>query len=64
MQHAKETTKQIIDINTKTAQTLEQNTRHMTSAAQDANSRFNAFIDNNTNTASGTTTTTSTPSTA
>ena len=42
LQHAKDTTKQMIDINTKTAQTLEQNTRQMASAAQDAYTRNNA----------------------
>jgi hypothetical protein len=49
LQHAKDTTKQIIDINTKTAQTLEQNTRQMTSAAQDAYARNNASLSTNTN---------------
>ncbi|MGN6630456.1 MAG: hypothetical protein ACTHKJ_11410 [Candidatus Nitrosocosmicus sp.] len=57
--------KAVIDINTKTAQTLEQNSREVARACQAANSRFNASIDNNTNTASGTTTaTTSTTFTA
>ena len=42
MQHAKENTKQIFDINTKTAKTFEQNTREVTKAAQDSASRFNA----------------------
>ncbi|MGN6623121.1 MAG: hypothetical protein ACTHKK_03170 [Candidatus Nitrosocosmicus sp.] len=46
LQHAKDTTKQIIDINTKTAQTLEQNTRQITSAAQDAYARNNASYNN------------------
>src|SRR6188472_330776 len=44
MQNAKENTKQILDINTKTVQTFEQNTREVARAAQDANSRFNASI--------------------
>src|SRR6478735_6193072 len=44
MQHAKENTKQIFDINAKTAKTFEQNTREVARAAQDANSRFNASI--------------------
>src|SRR3954470_10671746 len=39
MQHAKENTKQILDINTKTAKTFEQNTIEVARAAQDANSR-------------------------
>jgi hypothetical protein len=47
MQHAKENTKQIFDINAKTAQTFEQNSRELTRAAQDANTRFNASINNN-----------------
>jgi hypothetical protein len=57
VQHAKDTTKQIFDINTKAAQTFEQNGREVAAAAaQDANTRFNASINNN-NT-SGTTSTT------
>src|SRR3954466_15594448 len=71
MQHAKENTKQIFDINTKTAKTIEQNSRELTKAAQDSASRFNASI-NNSNSGSGrsnigistTTTTTSTASVA
>ena len=49
MEHAKENTKQIFDINTKTAKTFEQNTREVARAAQDANSRFNTSV----NTGSG-----------
>ena len=63
VQHAKDTTKQIFDINTKTAQTLEQNSREVTRAAQDASSRFNtSFTNNQDNTAntSGTNTTSTT----
>ena len=44
MQHAKENTKQIFDINAKTAKTFEQNSRELTRAAQDANTRFNASL--------------------
>ncbi|MGN6708397.1 MAG: hypothetical protein ACTHKF_03520, partial [Candidatus Nitrosocosmicus sp.] len=63
-QHAKDTTKQIIDINTKTAQTLEQNTRQITSAAQDAYARNNASFNVNTNNpAAGTSSSTTTSST-
>ena len=58
MQHAKENTKQILDINTKTAKTFEQNSREVARAAQDANTRFNASINNN-NTNTTTTSTTS-----
>src|SRR4051794_20043694 len=47
MQHAKENTKQILDINSKAAKTFEQNTREVTKAAQDSASRFNASISNN-----------------
>jgi hypothetical protein len=63
MQHAKENTKQIFDINTKTAKTLEQNTK----AVQDSASRFNtSFTNNQGNTAntSGTTSTTTTSTTS
>jgi hypothetical protein len=56
MQHAKENTKQIFDINSKTAKTFEQNTREVARAAQDANTRFNTSINNDNN--SGTTSTT------
>src|SRR6478736_6752811 len=47
MKHAKENTKQIFDINAKTAQTFEQNSRELARAAQDSASRFNASINNN-----------------
>src|SRR5690242_4499628 len=50
LQHAKDTAKQIFDINTKSAQALEQNSREVARAAQDANSRLNASLNNNTNT--------------
>src|SRR3954469_9251906 len=63
MQHAKENTKQIFDINTKTAKTFEQNSKELTKAAQDSASRFNASVNSgsgssNTRTTSSTTTTT------
>ena len=67
VQHAKDTTKQIFDINTKAAQTLEQNSREVTRAAQDASSRFNiSFTNNQDNTAntSGTTSTKSSTTTS
>ena len=57
VQHAKDTTKQIIDINTKAAQTLEQNSKEVARAAQDANTRFNASIDSNSDSGSSTYTT-------
>jgi hypothetical protein len=46
MQQAKDNSKQILDINSKTAQTIEQNSRELTRAAQDANTRFNTSIHN------------------
>ena len=58
MQHAKENTKQILDINTKTAKTFEQNTREVARAAQDAKSRFNSSIGSTSNTAGTTSSTT------
>src|SRR6476619_8426139 len=67
MQNAKENTKQILDINTKTAQTFEQNSRELARAAQDSASRFNASINNNSGSGRsniGTSTTTSTASVA
>src|SRR3954469_20124845 len=44
MQHAKENTKQIFDINSNAAKTFEQNSRELTKAAQDSASRFNASV--------------------
>jgi len=58
MQNAKENTKQILNINAKTAQTFEQNSRELARAAQDANSRFNASIGSSSNTAGTTSSTT------
>jgi hypothetical protein len=49
IQHAKDTTKQIFYINSKTAQTFEQNSKEVARAAQDTNTRFNASINNNNN---------------
>jgi len=62
MQHAKENTKQIFDINTKTAQTFEQNSREVARAAKDSASRFNSSIGSSSGT--GTSTTTATSSTS
>jgi hypothetical protein len=58
LQHAKDTTKQIFDINSKTAKNFEQNSREVARAAHDANSRFNTSVNTNTDTSSGTTSTT------
>ena len=66
MQHAKDTTKQIFDINSKTAKTFEQNSRELTrTAALDVSSNFNTSVNsgsgrsNNTGTSSSKTTSTS-----
>src|SRR4051812_43646993 len=68
MQHAKENTKQIFDINSKAAKTFEQNSREKARAAQDSASRFNTSISNNnsgrSNTGSSSSTTTSATSVA
>jgi len=63
MQHAKENTKQIFDINTKTAKTIEQNSRDVAKAAQDANSRFNASVNSGSGSSSNTSGTTSSTTT-
>src|SRR6478735_6188676 len=64
MQHAKENTKQIFDINTKAAKTFEQNSKELTAAAQDSASRFNASVNrgngSGSSSNSGTTSTTTT----
>jgi len=60
MHHAKENTKQIFDINTKTAKTLEQNTK----AVQDSASRFNTSFTNNQGNIANTSGTTSTTTTS
>ena len=53
MQHAKENTKQIFEINSKAAKTFEQNTREVTKAAQDSTSRFNASVNSGSGSGSG-----------
>src|SRR6476659_1809242 len=62
MEHAKENTKQIFNINTKTAKTFEKNTREVARAAKDSASRFNSSIGSSSGT--GTSTTTATSSTS
>ena len=67
MQHAKDNSKQIFNQNVNVAKTIEQNTRDIVDSAQDANTRFNASINNNSgsgrsNTGSSSSTTTSTTS--
>src|SRR4051794_23733890 len=66
MQHAKDRSKQIFNQNVNAAKTFEQNSKELTAAAQDASSRFNASINNNSGssntvykTTTGTTTSTS-----
>jgi hypothetical protein len=69
MQHAKDNSKQMFNQNVNAAKTLEQNSKDIVAAAQDANTRFNASINNNSgsgrsNTGSSSSTTTSTTSVA
>jgi hypothetical protein len=64
MQHAKENTKQIFDINSKAAKTFEQNAREVRAAARDTSSRFKASINNNINSGSNTNSTTTGTSSA
>ena len=60
VQHAKDTTKQIIEINTNAAKTFEQNSREVARAVQDANTRFDTSINSGRgNNTAGTTYTTS-----
>ena len=59
------TLKQIIDINAKTAQTFEQNSREVARAAKDSASRFNASVNRGNGSGSSSyTRTTSTTSTS
>ena len=66
MQHAKDNSKQIFNQNVNVAKTIEQNTRDIVDSAQDANTRFNVSINNNSSgsntnkTTAGTTSTTTT----
>src|SRR6476659_6757170 len=69
MQHVKDNSKQLFNQNVNAAKTFEQNTREVARAAQDANTRFNASINNNSgsgrsNTGSSSSTTSSTTSAA
>ena len=59
MQHAKENTKQIFDINSKAAKTFEQNSKELTKAAQDSVSRFNTSVNSGSGSGSSNTGTTS-----
>src|SRR6478609_8624966 len=68
MQQAKDNSKQIFNQNVHVAKTIEQNSKDIVAATQDANTRFNASINNNSGssgsnankTTTGTTTSTST----
>jgi hypothetical protein len=69
LQQTKDTSKQIFEINTNAAKIFERNSREVTKAAQDANTRFYASINNSgssntTNTGSNTAGTTSITSTS
>jgi len=64
MQQAKDNSKQIFNQNVHVAKTLEQNSKDIVGAAQDANTRFNASINNNRGSNSNKTTTGTTTSTS
>jgi hypothetical protein len=64
MQQVKDNSKQIFNLNSKTAQTFEQNSREAARAAQDANTRFNTSINNDSDTGSGSTSSSSTYTTS
>ena len=57
MQHAKDNSKQMFNQNVNAAKTLEQNSKDIVAAAQDANTRFNASINNNSGSGSSSNTT-------
>jgi len=62
MQQAKDSSKQIFNQNVNVAKTIEQNTRDVAQAAQDANTRFNTSV-NNSGSGSGSSSSTYTTST-
>ena len=71
MQHAKDNSKHIFNQKVNAAKTFEQNSKDIVAAAQDANTRFNASVNNNNGsgnnknkTTTGTTTTTTSTSTS
>jgi len=64
MQHAKDNSKQIFNQNVNVAKTIEQNSKDIVAATQDANTRFNASINNNRGSNSNKTTTVTTTSTS
>ncbi|HEX5519851.1 MAG TPA: hypothetical protein VFX18_05375 [Candidatus Nitrosocosmicus sp.] len=58
LQHARDNSKHLFSLNNNAVKTFEQNSREVARAAQDANSRFNASINNNNNNTNTTTTST------
>jgi len=64
MQQAKDNSKQIFNQNVNVAKTIEQNSKDIVAATQDANTRFNASINNNRGSNSNKTTTGTTTSTS
>src|SRR6478672_9831056 len=64
MQQAKDNSKQIFNQNVNVAKTFEQNSKDIVAAAQDANTRFNASINNNRGSSGSKTTTVTTTSTS
>src|SRR3954471_19503635 len=64
LQQAKDNSKHIFNQNVNVAKTFEQNSRDIVAAAQDANTRFNASINNNSGSGSSSNTTTTNKTTA
>src|SRR6476659_2905859 len=64
MQQAKDNSKQIFNQNVNVAKTIEQNSKDIVAATQDANTRFNVSINNNRGSNSNKTTTVTTTSTS
>src|SRR3954453_975155 len=58
LQQAKDNSKQVFNQNVNVAKTFEQNSKDIVAAAQDANTRFNASINNNSGSGSSSNTTT------
>src|SRR6185503_9472944 len=63
MQHAKDSSKQIFNQNVNVAKTIGQNTRELTKAAHDANTRFNNSVNSGSGSSSNTSGTTSSTTT-
>jgi hypothetical protein len=58
LQHARDNSKHLFNLNNNAVKTFEQNSREVARAAQDANSRFNASVNNNNSNTNTTTTST------